>query len=220
MVRQRLVIFDDPFDQNVKLSMKASKFRRRTVRLTVVVILLLISTYLIFRFYSSPVSQNTDPYVYELPYAKGSRHKIIQGYGGLFSHYHVAALDFEMPEGTPIHAAREGNVYSYRDNNREGGPFSKYKRKANYIMIQHPDGSIGCYWHLKQHGVVVKKGAVAKGQLIGYSGNTGFTLRPHLHFSVKRVLSYDADSYLRTMFKTSNGITFLSNGEKYTRPVE
>lgn len=125
-----------------------------------------------------------------------------------------------MRVGTPIHAAREGIVYSYKDNSDEGGPWAKYKNKANYIMIRHDDGSFGCYWHLQKDGVVVKKGRVAKGQLIGYSGATGLVLFPHLHFSVKRVLNYDMNSFVRTKFRTTNGIELLKRGERYTRPAD
>ena len=142
----------------------------------------------------------------------------MQGYGGRFSHNHKAALDFNMPEGTPVYAARGGTIYSYKDDSDEGGILPKYNRKANYIIIKHSDGSYGCYWHLKKDGVAVKKGTVAKGQLIGYSGSTGFVLRPHLHFAVKRKLNYEKDSFVRTKFKTSNGIELLETGETYERP--
>jgi murein DD-endopeptidase MepM/ murein hydrolase activator NlpD len=68
--------------------------------------------------------------------------------------------------------------------------------------------------------VVVKKGAVAKGQLIGYSGRTGFVLRPHLHFAVKRALNYNMNSFVRTRFHTARGIELLESGETYERPVD
>jgi murein DD-endopeptidase MepM/ murein hydrolase activator NlpD len=145
---------------------------------------------------------------------------VVQGYGGLFSHKHTAALDFGMPEGTPIYAAREGVVYHYKDNSDEGGILPKYKNKANFIIIQHADGSFGCYWHLKKDGVAVKSGPVAKGQLIGYSGATGFIFKPHLHFSVKRKLNYEMDSFVRTKFLTTEGVLLLKRGITYTRPPE
>ena len=63
----------------------------------------------------------------------------------------------------------------------------------------------------------VKKGSVTKGQLIGYSGSTGFVLRPHLHFAVKRKLNYEKDSFVRTKFRTTNGIRLLKKGETYER---
>jgi murein DD-endopeptidase MepM/ murein hydrolase activator NlpD len=86
-------------------------------------------------------------------------------------------------------------------------------------MIRHSDGSIGCYWHLQKNGVKIKKGPVAKGQLIGYSGNTGFVLRPHLHFAVKRKLNYEKDSFVKTKFRTTNGIQLLKKDHRYQKPA-
>jgi murein DD-endopeptidase MepM/ murein hydrolase activator NlpD len=175
---------------------------------------------LILFTYQTDVTKNLDDYIYELPFAKGTKHRVVQGYGGLFSHSHIAALDFAMPVGTPVHAAREGKVYSYKDNSNEGGYGSNYKGKANYLIIQHNDGSFGCYWHLKENGVLVKNGHVAKGQQIGLSGATGLVIRPHLHFSVKRKLTYDMNSFVQTKFNTTGGILILDDWETYERPLK
>ena len=120
--------------------------------------MLLIAGAAIYFSLDSPVTENIDTYVYDLPYREGTSHKVVQGYGGRFSHKNKAALDFQMRVGTPIYAARGGTVYSFKDDSDEGGPFAKYETKANYIIIKHNDGSFGCYWHLKKSGVVTKKG--------------------------------------------------------------
>jgi murein DD-endopeptidase MepM/ murein hydrolase activator NlpD len=174
----------------------------------------------IFVFFSieTRVTNNTDSYVYHLPYDTGVSFRVVQAYGGLFSHKNIAAIDFGMPVGTPIYASREGTVYAYKDSYTKGGPFPMYKHKANYLMIKHPDGSFGCYWHLKEKGVVVKSGFIKKGQLIGYSGKTGFVLSPHLHFSVKKFLNYKMDAFIKTKFHTSKGNIFLSKGNQYYHP--
>ncbi|MBL7727730.1 MAG: M23 family metallopeptidase, partial [Dinghuibacter sp.] len=195
-----------------------SRFRKilKTGAFVIVVLLvLLVAAFFIVTRLSSRVTENLDSYTYNLPYAPGAGYKVVQGYGGWFSHKNIAAIDFSMPVGTPVHAAREGVVYSYKSDSNEGGPWPKYKNKANYLMIKHADGSIACYWHLQKNGVVVKSGQVAKGQLIGYSGATGFVLRPHLHFSVKRKLNYEMNSFVRTRFNTSNGIQLLKRGNTY-----
>src|SRR5690349_20300209 len=179
---------------------------------------IIIIAVIIYFSLGSKVTDNLDTFIYELPFKEGDEYKVVQGYGGRFSHKNKAALDFSMPVGTPVHAARGGEVFSFKDNSDEGGPFSKYGKKANYIIIKHSDGSFGCYWHLKKDGVLVKKGKVSTGQLIGYSGNTGFVLRPHLHFAVKRVLNYEKDSFVRTKFKTTDGEQLLERGNYYTRP--
>lgn len=185
-----------------------------------ILLLLCIAGIAIVLYVPTAVTKNTDSYIYNLPFEKGTKHKVVQGYGGLFSHKNTAAIDFEMPVGTPVLAAREGVVYAYKDSYDEGGPFSKYKGKANFIMIQHSDGSYGCYWHLKKDGVITKTGKVKKGQQIGWSGATGFIFRPHLHFSVKRKLNYQMDAFVQTRFYTSEGVTILKNQRSYQRPNE
>jgi murein DD-endopeptidase MepM/ murein hydrolase activator NlpD len=197
--------------------------RKRFPRIikTILFAALILTAGLVFLFcYSTSVTENTDNYQYQLPFDKGDKHRVVQGYGGLFSHSHIAALDFEMPIGTAICAARAGLIFSYKDDSDEGGPFSEYKNKANYIIIKHDDGSFGCYWHLKKNGVLIKSGRVAVGQQIGFSGATGQVLQPHLHFSVKRKLNYQMNSFVKTKFKTAIGITLLENGESYERPKD
>lgn len=183
-------------------------------------IVAIVVSIVVYYTFDSKVTKNLDTFIYELPFKQGTGYKVVQGYGGMFSHENIAALDFSMPEGTPVYAARGGVIYAFKDNSNEGGPFAKYGKKANYIMIKHSDGSIGCYWHLQMNGVLVKHGKVVKGQLIGFSGSTGFVLRPHLHFSVKRKLNYDMNSFVRTRFRTTKGVQLLKRGETYVRPVE
>ncbi|MBL7701151.1 MAG: M23 family metallopeptidase [Ferruginibacter sp.] len=193
---------------------------RSVIKKAIIATVFIIACLYVFSILASGVTKNLDDYVYELPFEKGTSHRVVQGYGGLFSHKNTAALDFAMPVGTPVYAAREGIIYAFKHDSDEGGPLSQYKNKANYIIIKHSDGSFGCYWHLKKSGVAAKSGFVTKGQLIGYSGSTGFVLRPHLHFSVKRKLNYEKDSFVRTKFKTVEGILLLNNGTTYERPSD
>jgi murein DD-endopeptidase MepM/ murein hydrolase activator NlpD len=193
---------------------KLKRFSRAIKMFFIIVFISIIGLVIVFCC-STSVTKNIDPYEYELPFAKGTKHRVVQGYGGLFSHRYIAAIDFEMPVGTQVCAARAGIIYSYKDDSDEGGIFSNYKHKANYIIIKHDDGSFGCYWHLKKNGVLIKMGHVSTGQPIGISGATGQVLRPHLHFSVKRVLNYDMNSFVKTKFKTSKGIILLKNLKSY-----
>ena len=182
--------------------------------------LILTIALLFLCYYTTSVTKNIDNYEYKLPFREGIKCQVVQGYGGLFSHRHIAAIDFEMTIGTPIYAARGGVIYSYKDDSNAGGPFSKYRNKANYIIVKHDNGSFGCYWHLKRNGVLVKSGHVSQGQQIGISGATGQVLRPHLHFSVKRKLNYQMNSFVKTKFKTSKGAILLENRETYERPKD
>ena len=189
----------------------------KLIKIFFIVFLILAITLLILFYYNTPVTKNIDNYEYGLPFKKGTEHWVVQGYGGLFSHKNIAAIDFEMSVGTTVYAARSGTVYSYKEDSDDGGVFSK--SKANYIIIKHDDGSFGCYWHMKKNGVFVKSGHVFTGQEIGLSGATGNVLRPHLHFSVKRILNYQKNSFLKTKFKTTRGLIFLETGKSYERPI-
>ena len=54
-------------------------------------------------------------------------------------------------------------------------------------MVQHADGTVARYMHLKLGGVLVALDeAVKQGQRIALSGNTGQTGGPHLHFDVQK----------------------------------
>ncbi|MEO8147051.1 MAG: peptidoglycan DD-metalloendopeptidase family protein [Bacteroidia bacterium] len=57
---------------------------------------------------------------------------------------------------------------------------------ANYVIIQHADGSTAWYWHMKTNSVTTKAigASVIEGELIGYVGSSGSSTGPHLHFEV------------------------------------
>ncbi len=136
----------------------------------------------------SPLAKHDPDAVYLPPFAKGKRFWISQGFNGAFSHSgkeNRYAVDLTMPEGTPIHAARAGVVMAVNEDFYENGLKDSLKSKSNNIRILHDDGSIAMYAHLKVDASLVYPGLKVKaGQLIGYSGNTGFSTGPHLHFAV------------------------------------
>ncbi len=166
-----------------------------------------------------------DACVYSLPYAPGSSFCVSQGYHGRFSHHgpDEFAIDWRMPVGTPVHAAREGIVVQSRDDMDQGGPSPRYEKFANCILIQHPDGTIGIYGHLKQGGNRVKAGDhVNAGDLIALSGNTGYSNGPHLHFSVFKAKDGRQRLSLPVKFLTAeHGVASLQEGQPYTAaPIE
>lgn len=116
---------------------------------------------------------------------------ITQGNNGLTHRGRSAyAYDLAVSMGTPIYAMRSGKVVAFRDRYPDtGGGRSKFS-KFNFIMIQHDNGYRSAYMHLKQNfNSVVRlkeQDFVKAGQLIGYSGNSGWSTGPHLHVEVQR----------------------------------
>ena len=113
------------------------------------------------------------------------------------------SIDFMVPENTEIYAAADGTVVEVRDDSKIGGDDPKYWNDGNYIAIKHGE-ELTWYEHLKHRGVLVKVGnEVKEGQLIGYSGNTGFTKEPHLHFHVYKIVGKTSEDYvtLKAVFK-------------------
>lgn len=159
-------------------------------------------------------------YVYALPYEAGTKHRIIQGYFGPFSHKERAALDFKMKRGTKILAAREGVVVRVKEDGDRGGWNKKYRPYGNNIVIQHPDGSRSGYWHLQFNGALVSVGdTIQKGQVIALSGKTGYTATPHLHFLVWRS-SGGQWQQIATRFQTADGVKYLRGWKKYQSPAK
>ncbi len=95
------------------------------------------------------------------------------------------SLDFIVSEGTPIYAAASGKVVFVKQYSKVGGPHKKYWFQGNRIVIKHKNWEYTAYEHLKYRGAKVKVGQIVRnGQFIGYSGNTGYSYEPHLHFEV------------------------------------
>ena len=113
-----------------------------------------------------------------------------KGFEGEFSHQDAEnryALDFATEVGTPVLAARAGVVMQVQDGYRGHGlDRARDGGRANSIRILHDDGSMALYAHLADGGTLVRVGeAVAAGQRLGLSGNTGYSTAPHLHFAVQ-----------------------------------
>ena len=164
-------------------------------------------------------AKHDDSVLYLLPYFPGETYKVTQGYHGTFSHTgpDEFAIDWKMPEGTPVLAARAGVVVSVKDHFDKGGPHRKYEDCANLVTVQHEDGTMAHYCHLAPRSAKVTVGErVRAGELLALSGNTGFTSGPHLHFAVFKARDGYGRETIPVKFRTAeaSGITLVS-GQKY-----
>ncbi len=106
------------------------------------------------------------------PIASGFGSRTIEG-----SYEYHPGIDIAVPEGTPIRAALTGTV-AFTESEAESGGY------GNFTCLDHGGGLSTCYAH--QSAFAVSAGErVQQGEVIGYSGCTGYCLGPHVHFEVR-----------------------------------
>ncbi len=124
---------------------------------------------------------------HHFPFRAGHEARVTQGFYGFDTHREdlAFAVDFACEEGTPITASRSGVVWSVRSDSNISCPDPECVDDANYVIIDHGDGTYSSYFHLQHKGVVVEPGdQICRGQLLGLCGDTGYASGPHLHFAV------------------------------------
>jgi hypothetical protein len=124
---------------------------------------------------------------FHIPFAKYTSFVICQSPDGpVITHQDKPyAIDFCVPEKTPILAARDGVVIEVVQEFKEGGWKEELRNKANFINILHDDGLVTRYVHLYYDSSKVAVGERVKAnQIIGLVGITGYTNGPHLHFEL------------------------------------
>jgi murein DD-endopeptidase MepM/ murein hydrolase activator NlpD len=123
---------------------------------------------------------------YHMPFGGKEPRLLSQGVGGSTSHRGRAShsYDFAMPWGTPVLAARGGRVVRVVDEHATGGLRRLLYDQANRVELLHDDGTLATYAHLRQGAVVQVGQQVSAGERIGFSGDTGYSSGPHLHFMV------------------------------------
>ncbi len=94
-------------------------------------------------------------------------------------------IDIGMPIGTPVQAALAGTVLGTGNTDQYHSPTTGAQCYSfgNWVMVKHANGLATLYAHLSQIGVSTGQ-SVATGQVLGYSGMTGYATGPHLHFGV------------------------------------
>jgi murein DD-endopeptidase MepM/ murein hydrolase activator NlpD len=100
------------------------------------------------------------------------------------------AYDLAASIGTPLYAMRAGRVIGVQDKYPDTGGGPDKISKFNYIMLEHDGGYRSAYMHLQQgfrSKTNIKAGdRVEAGQLMGYTGNSGWSTGPHLHLEIQK----------------------------------
>lgn len=108
-------------------------------------------------------------------------------------------IDVAMPTGTPLNAPADGIVV-HKGYGNSGG---------HTLIIKHADNLHTVYYHLQKASHLAKGARVQLGDLIAYSGNTGASTGPHLHFETRRS---------RRWGDTMDPVPFLQGAPSVTPP--
>lgn len=138
-------------------------------------------------------------------------------------------IDYATPIGTAVYASGDGKVVSARYRDGYG----------NTLEIVHEDGFKTLYGHLKGFATGIRVGKIVKnGQLVAYSGNTGLSSGPHLHFglykrdtpidpnkairvSKRSVLNSQKDTFFQDVKMYKNRVASMANGiDKENQPQQ
>jgi len=111
------------------------------------------------------------------PYYEGYYLKPILGSHKTQGLHGYNGVDFGALPGTPVMAAAPGYVIISRNSGWNGG-------YGNYVVIAHDNGTQTLYGHLLDT-TVVEGQTVVRSHVIGYTGSTGLSTGPHLHFEIR-----------------------------------
>lgn len=141
-----------------------------------------------FELFKFPLPEQYRYYVSSGQGMRGSIKNVNAGGGSSTATYHNA-IDFAVPVGTKVYAAKSGYVTNAYPSAWNGSKWKGHPTYGGMIEIQHPDGTVSLYAHLimteVREGVFVKQG-----QEIGLTGGergkrgSGNSTGPHLHFSI------------------------------------
>ena len=157
-----------------------------------------------------------------LPFESGGSFRISQGAFGNRTHNEPGNeynWDLAVPFGTKVLAVESGKVIKVWQPNKGGGCDPKFSQDAHNIKIEHKDGTVAQYVHIKssvKEGDIMKKGAK-----IGVTAKNGFICTPHLHFGVYRSKDHLYQSNVReTLPLRFEGIAggLLVEGREYMVP--
>jgi murein DD-endopeptidase MepM/ murein hydrolase activator NlpD len=96
------------------------------------------------------------------------------------THRFHTGIDLGVPTGTPILASAPGIAHVFRSTQGYG----------NHVLIAHGGGWFTLYGHMTDFAIQDGQ-TVARGDQIGWSGSTGFSTGPHLHFEIRHDQDYE-----------------------------
>lgn len=127
-------------------------------------------------------------------------------------------IDVAAPVGAPLKAALSGTVAGTGNTDAVKGCYSFGK----WVLINHNNGLSTMYAHLSQ--ISVGKGEqVSTGQLIGYTGETGYATGPHLHFGVyvsQAVQIVQLGSATKSKTACANAVMPIAPLQAYLNPMD
>ncbi|WP_165898664.1 M23 family metallopeptidase [Tumebacillus sp. BK434] len=138
------------------------------------------------------------------PWTGGKTYQCTQGNFGSYSHYDVwnqYAWDFALPSGTPVRAVSSGTITF------KGWDTTGY---GNKVVIRHPDGSYSQYAHNSSFGIYNVGQWVARGSVVSYSGSSGNSSGPHLHFQIIDGNGYSQPSRFTDIGNPTAGYSYTS----------
>jgi len=89
------------------------------------------------------------------------------------------AVDIKAPKGTPVFATADGIIRKVEQHFKQGEGYGKY------IIIDHEGGYSTLYSQLSEYNTTEGK-EVKRGDIIGFVGQTGLSIGPHLHYEVMK----------------------------------
>lgn len=126
-------------------------------------------------------------------------------------------VDFGTPVGTPVRAAGSGIVEATGNTDEIRGCYSYGK----WVLIKHPTGLSTLYAHLSIIKATTGQ-SVAVGDTIAYSGNSGYSTGPHLHFTVYATQGVRVTRLgdIKTITNCANAVMPIAPFEAYLNPLD
>ena len=140
----------------------------------------------------------------------GKEYRISQYFGGnlaMYERYGMLGhngIDFACPVGTPIYATHDG-IIKIKDQ--------KDKAYGLHIRIISNKYEV-VYGHLSEE--FVQEGEyVKKGQMIGYSGNSGYSTGAHLHYGIRKIKGGKVQNYKNGYYGYIDPLTINMEKDKF-----